>query len=67
MFGVDDVLNEVYPLPYFFDILHFEKISNEQLIEHINFVGKEIYSSMKKQKFDDADDNKKVQSSYPVE
>lgn len=43
MFELDDLLNEVYPLPYFFDILHYEEIANEKLLEHINMIGKEIY------------------------
>lgn len=33
---VSDLLNEVCPLPYFFDVLHYEDISNEELKSHIN-------------------------------
>lgn len=40
---LDELLNEEYPLPYFFDILHYEEINNEKLIEHIDAVGKELY------------------------
>ncbi|MDF0728954.1 nucleotidyltransferase domain-containing protein [Cytobacillus sp. S13-E01] len=40
---LDELLNEEYPLPYFFDILHYEEINNEKLIEHIDTVGKELY------------------------
>jgi uncharacterized protein len=42
---LDDLLNEVYPLPYFFDILHYEQINNEKLVEHINTKGKIIYQN----------------------
>ena len=44
LYKLDDYLNEVYPLPYFFDIIHYEKINNENLIKHINEEGKLIYS-----------------------
>ena len=30
-----DVLNEVEPLPYFIDIVHFNSLQNHQLKEHI--------------------------------
>lgn len=40
---LSDDLNEEYPLPYFFDILNYNKISNEELREHIDSVGKSIY------------------------
>jgi predicted nucleotidyltransferase len=43
MYELGDLLNEEYPLPYFFDILHYEETNNEKLIEHIDSVGKEIY------------------------
>ncbi|MEA1961978.1 MAG: nucleotidyltransferase domain-containing protein [Bacillota bacterium] len=36
LFGLNDLLNEVYPLPYFFDILHYDTIKNPKLIEHID-------------------------------
>ena len=38
-----DYLNEVCPIPYFFDLLHYENINNEKLKEHINNYGKVIY------------------------
>lgn len=41
--GIDDLLNEEYPLPYFFDVLHYEKINNEKLKHHIDTMGKELY------------------------
>ncbi|MGL5149812.1 MAG: nucleotidyltransferase domain-containing protein [Clostridium sp.] len=44
IFRLDDYLNEVYPLPYFFDIIQYDSITNEKLKEHINCEGKEIYS-----------------------
>ncbi|KYH34731.1 nucleotidyltransferase domain protein [Clostridium tepidiprofundi DSM 19306] len=40
---LSDYLNEVYPLPYYFDIIHYENISNENLKKHIDTYGKEIY------------------------
>lgn len=43
IYKLDELLNEVYPLPYFFDILHYEKINNGKLKEHINNIGKELY------------------------
>lgn len=41
---LSDLLNEQYPLPYFFDILHYEKISNPTLKNHIDVEGKLLYS-----------------------
>lgn len=38
-----DYLNEVCPLPYFFDLLHYESITNNNLKRHINEYGKLIY------------------------
>jgi len=37
------LLNEELPLPYFFDILHYESISNEQLKSNIDVQAKLIY------------------------
>ncbi len=37
-------LNEESATPYFFDIVHFEEISEKELLEHINRVGQCIYS-----------------------
>ncbi|MBF4693423.1 nucleotidyltransferase domain-containing protein [Fusibacter ferrireducens] len=42
-----DELNEVSPLPYFFDILDYKAISNVALKEHIDHVGKLIYEKEK--------------------
>ena len=36
-------LEEDTLLPYFFDVTHYETISNEQLKEHIDRVGKVVY------------------------
>lgn len=44
LFKLDDYLNEVYPLPYFFDIINYQVISNEKLKEHIDNEGKIIYT-----------------------
>ena len=37
------LLNEESPLPYFFDIVHFDSITNKELLEHIQRVGRSIY------------------------
>lgn len=37
------LLNEESVMPYFFDIVHFEEISEKALLEHINRVGQCIY------------------------
>jgi predicted nucleotidyltransferase len=36
-------LNEELPLPYFIDIVHYETIQNQDLIDHIERVGEIIY------------------------
>lgn len=36
-------LNEEYPLPYFFDVVNYNEISNSELKNHIDNVGKTIY------------------------
>ncbi len=38
------LLNEELPLPYFFDVVHYETLENQQLIEHIDRVGKSCTS-----------------------
>ncbi len=43
IYKIDDYLNEVYTLPYFFDIIQYNEITNENLINHINNEGKIIY------------------------
>lgn len=39
-----DLLEEELPLPYFIDVLHYEKINNKELKEHIDRMGKVFYS-----------------------
>ncbi len=34
--------NQEYPLPYFFDVIHYENISSEELKTHIDTMGKII-------------------------
>ena len=36
------LLNEELPLPYFFDVVHYESLYNQLLVEHIDRVGKSI-------------------------
>lgn len=54
IYKLDEWLNEVYPIPYFFDIIQYEKISNERLRQHINDEGKELYRKENKQSKVDA-------------
>jgi predicted nucleotidyltransferase len=44
MYDLNELLNEEYPLPYFFDLLHYEEIKNEKLVKHIDEFGIEVYS-----------------------
>ncbi|MGY0691484.1 nucleotidyltransferase domain-containing protein [Virgibacillus sp. FSP13] len=41
---LDILLNEEYPLPYFFDILDYKAVGSEKLNVHIDTVGVEVYS-----------------------
>ncbi|MCF8367478.1 MAG: nucleotidyltransferase domain-containing protein [Bacteroidales bacterium] len=41
------LLNEDLPLPYFFDITHYENCQNKELKDHIDNVGIKIYSKSK--------------------
>ncbi|MGH4051939.1 MAG: nucleotidyltransferase domain-containing protein [Clostridium sp.] len=43
LFKLNDVLNEVSPLPYFFDILQYENILNDNLKKHIDDKGKILF------------------------
>lgn len=36
------LLNEELPLPYFFDVIHYESLENQLLVEHIDRVGKSL-------------------------
>ena len=44
IYNLEDCLNEVYPLPYFFDIIQYNEITNENLINHIDNEGKLLYT-----------------------
>ena len=44
IYNLEDFLNEVYPLPYFFDIIQYNEITNENLINHIDNEGKLLYT-----------------------
>jgi|GEM_PF-494321 len=48
---LSDLLNEEYPLPYFFDVLHYETLANLDLVAHIDRVGKIIYPQQEERKF----------------
>ena len=39
------ILNEETTLPYFFDVINFNKITNKNLLEHIKRVGQIIYEA----------------------
>jgi uncharacterized protein len=39
-----DMLNEEKPLPYFFDVLHYEAIADPLLIKHIDRLGIVLYA-----------------------
>jgi len=39
-----DMLNEEKPLPYYFDVLHYEAIAEPRLIEHIDRLGIVLYA-----------------------
>ena len=41
---LNDYLNDIYPLPYFFDIINYNSITNENLKKHIDIEGKIIYT-----------------------
>lgn len=42
---LSDELEEEYPLPYFFDIVNYRDISDEEFKHHIDNVGKSIWSN----------------------
>ncbi len=43
-----DWLNEESPMPYFFDVVQYETISNSKLIEHIDRVGIPLFTRIPK-------------------
>ena len=40
---LSDLLNEEYPLPYFFDVVNFNTLDNQALVEHVQRVGKVLF------------------------
>jgi hypothetical protein len=38
-----DRLNEETPLPYFFDVVHYDSLDDSAIVEHIDRVGLVIY------------------------
>ncbi|MBU9723492.1 MULTISPECIES: nucleotidyltransferase domain-containing protein [Bacillaceae] len=42
---LDESLNEESPLPYFFDIIHYDVLSNKKLKQHIDTEGKTLIGS----------------------
>ncbi len=38
-----DDLNEEFPIPYYFDVIHYQGISNEELKKHIDTEGKVLW------------------------
>lgn len=38
-----DRLNEEMPLPYFFDVVHYDGLDDQAIVEHIDRVGVMIY------------------------
>ena len=40
---ISGILNEETPLPYFFDVLDYNLINNEELKNHIDRMGQQIY------------------------
>jgi uncharacterized protein len=42
---LSDCLNEEKPLPYFFDIVHYDSLSDVPLLEHIDRVGIVIFEA----------------------
>ncbi|MBW4461649.1 MAG: nucleotidyltransferase domain-containing protein [Nodosilinea sp. WJT8-NPBG4] len=38
-----DLLNEELPLPYFFDVVHYNSLENQPLADHIDRAGVVIY------------------------
>ncbi len=38
------ILNQELPIPYFVDVVHYEILTNKELVDHIDRVGKIFYS-----------------------
>jgi predicted nucleotidyltransferase len=45
-----EMLNEEKPLPYFFDIIHYEAVADPQFVQHIDRVGIVLYSKQQNSK-----------------
>ncbi|MCF7793585.1 MAG: nucleotidyltransferase domain-containing protein [Candidatus Cloacimonetes bacterium] len=43
-----DLVQEEYPLPYFFDIVSYNTITNIDLLNHIKSEGKILYTNIRK-------------------
>ena len=41
--GISSMLQDELPIPFFFDIIHYETITSSSLLDHINRVGITIY------------------------
>ena len=41
---LSSLLNEELPLPYFFDVVHYENIKNDNIKRHIDEEGKALFS-----------------------
>ena len=41
---VSALLNEVLPLPYFFDVVSYAQVQNPEFIDHINRVGQVLFT-----------------------
>ncbi len=39
-----DMLNEEKPLPYYYDVLHYESINEPSLLDHIDRIGIVLYA-----------------------
>lgn len=46
--GVSTKLNEELPLPYYFDVVHYDSLSNSALKEHIRLYAMDIYKKTSK-------------------
>lgn len=42
MVRLNDLLNDVYPLPYMFDVVHYNSLTNDNLKKHIDDFGKTL-------------------------
>ena len=45
-----EMLNEEKPLPYFFDVIHYETVTDPQFVQHIDRVGIVLYSKQQNPK-----------------